>query len=542
MPPPTRRRRRIATPELWCLGLALIVAAALLGTSLRPGYALFLDHITVPSPAAPDWQYLLSAVGLRAWPLDGVVWAWSLALPTWVLQHVILLGSLLGAGVGAGLVLRRRGPIAMGTATLLAMANPYVIERLLLGQPALLIAYASLPWLVIASRQSSMRRRVTLTSATVLVAGLTPWGAVLAGTSAVLLAVLRRRDPGEVVLQTVVTLTIWLPWLVPALAGSPGAADPDGARAFRLADDIGVGVFPSALVGGGVWSDAATLPARAGLLGVVGLLVVLILGVLGFVELRRGHLDAALTMVVTAVGVPLIGALLSGPLLAWWTNMQQIPGLALLRDLHRVLAPSVVATVLLAAVGMSTLLRRASGGHRSLEVPLAVLVPAAVALILVPGAVDRLRAAYEPRPFSDEWPRVVETVDSGRVLTLPWQPLRRAGWMPQTFLDPTSKALAGRAMADTTLTIQRDDELIRVTDSSAVGGSVTDVADDTLRRWLSSAGSDPLPSQLLSGSGIEHVVVWRESPGVVPDLPPSWTVTFSGADFEVWSGPSAPRR
>ena len=102
MPPPTRRRRRIATPELWCLGLALIVAAALLGTSLRPGYALFLDHITVPSPAAPDWQYLLSAVGLRAWPLDGVVWAWSLAQPTWVLQHVILLGSLLGAGGGAG--------------------------------------------------------------------------------------------------------------------------------------------------------------------------------------------------------------------------------------------------------------------------------------------------------------------------------------------------------------------------------------------------------------------------------------------------------
>ena len=403
-------------------------------------------------------------------------------------------------------------------------------------------AFPLLPWLVIASRQSSMRRRVTLTSATVLVAGLTPWGAVLAGTSAVLLAVLRRRDPGEVVLQTAVTLTIWLPGLVPALAGSPGAADPDGARAFRLADDIGVGVFPSALVGGGVWSDAATLPARAGLLGVVGLLVVLILGVLGFVELRRGSPHAALAMVVTAVGVPLIGALLSGPLLAWWTNMQQIPGLALLRDLHRVLAPSVVATVLLAAVGMSALLRRASGGHRSLEVPVAVIVPAAVALILVPGAPDRVRAAYEPRPFSPEWEAVATAVDSGRVLSLPWQPLRRVAWMPQTFLDPTAKAVPGRVLSDGTLTIERDGGLIRVADSADVGAGVDDVADDTLRRWLSLGLDDPLPSEFLSGSGIEHIVVWKGSPGSVPDIPPTWTTTFFGADFAVWSGPSAVSR
>ncbi|MGA8047786.1 MAG: hypothetical protein WCA30_16125 [Dermatophilaceae bacterium] len=525
-----------------CLGLALVVAGALLGASLRPGYALFLDHVTVPSPAAPDWQHLRSTAGLRAWPLDGVMWAWSLLLPAWLLQHLILLGSLVGAGVGAGLVLRRRGLIAMGTATVLSIANPYVIERLLLGQPALLIAYASLPWLVIASRQASMRRRVTLASAAVLLAGLTPWGAVVAGSAAVLMAVLRHRSRAEVLLQAAISLTIWLPWLVPAVSGPSSRADPAGASAFRLADDIGLGTFLSALVGGGVWSESAALEARAGPVGVIGLLAVLTLGGVGLVQLIRSRHPFAPALAATAVGIPFAAALLSGPLLAPWTALQEVPGIALFRDLHRVLAPSVMATVLLTAVGMATVVLRVTDGRRILTAPLAVIVPAALALVLIPGAPERVRAAYEPQPFSPEWPTVLATVDSGRVLSLPWQPLRRAGWMSQTFLDPTAKALADRVLTDATLTIERDGGPIRVADSVAVGNAEIDVADDTLRRWLTRGSADPIPSELLTGSDIEHVVVWIGSPGVIPEMPPTWTMTFSGSDFVVWSGPSAASR
>ncbi|KAB7744566.1 hypothetical protein GA707_08130 [Nostocoides sp. F2B08] len=548
MPPPTSgRHRRSGAPELLCLGLALLVAGALLGASVRPGYALFLDHVTVPSPTAPDWHHLRTPAGLRAWPLDGVLWAWSLLLPTWLLQHLFLLGSLVGAGVGAGLVLRHRGPIAMGTATVVSMANPYVIERLLLGQPVLLIAYATLPWLVITSRQASVRRRVTLSSLAVLVAALTPWGAVLAGTAAVLVAMLRRRRPAEVALQAAVSVILCLPWLVPALAGGGSGADPSGARAFRLADDTGLGAFASALVGGGVWSAAATLGARSGAIGVVGLVVVLALGTLGLVELARTRHPAAPALSVTAVGIPVITALLSGPLLAPWTALQEVPGVALFRDLHRMLAPSVVATVFLVAIGTGTLVQRVSDGRRALEVPLAVILPTAVAVVLVPGAPERLRAAYDPQPFSPEWEAVVAAMDSGRVLTLPWQPLRRVTWMPQTFLDPTARALPGRVLSDGTLTIERDGDLILVADSvdlreNDIQESAIEAADDTLREWLSRGGGDPIPSELLSGSGIEHVVVWRGSPGVVPDLPSTWAETFSGADFVVWSEPSAASR
>ena len=544
MPPPTRRRRRrrVAAPEVICLGLSLLVAGALLGASLRPGYALFLDHVTVPSPAAPDWEYLRSAAGLRAWPLDGVMWAWSLLLPPWLLQHAILLGSLVGAGVGAGLVLRRRGMIAMATATVLAMANPYVIERLLLGQAALLLGYASLPWLVVASRQGSMRRRVTLASTTVLVAALTPWGAVVAGSAAVLVAVLRHRSRAEVLLQAALSVTIWLPWLVPAVSGPSSQADPAAASAFRLADDIGLGTFLSALVGGGVWSEGAALEARAGPLGLIGLLAVMTLGGVGLLELIRGRHPLAPALAVTAVAVPVVTALLSGPLLGVWTALQEVPGIALFRDLHRMLAPSVMAMVLLTAVGTSAVISRVSQERRILSTPLAVVVPVALALVLVPGAPDRLRSAYEPRPFSSQWPAVLATMDSGRVLSLPWQPLRRVGWMPQTFLDPTGKALADRVLADTTLTVERDGRRIRVAGSAGADGAETDVADDTLRRWLGRSSADPIPSELLTGSEIEHVVVWTGSPGVVPGMPQAWTTTFSGSDFVVWSGPSVASR
>jgi hypothetical protein len=206
------------------------------------------------------------------------------------------------------------------------------------------------------------------------------------------------------------------------------------------------------------------------------------------------------------------------------------------RDLHRLLAPSVLAMVLLAALGLGSIIERAARGHLALRLPLVVIVPAALALVLVPGGPDRVRSAYEPRPFSSEWPTVMSAVDNGRVLSLPWQPLRRTEWMAQSFLDPSAKALAGRVLVDRTLTIARDGTRIRVVDVEGAGG------DDTLGAWLTRGDGDPLPSGLLAGSDIEHVVIWKGSPGAVPARPPDWTTTFSGTDFVVWSDPRAASR
>lgn len=517
---------------------ALMTTAVLIGPALRPGYALFLDHITVPDPARPRWVDLETSEGLRAWPLSGVAWAWSRLLPAWGLQHLILLAAVLGAGLGAGLVLRHRGWGASLSAAVLAIANPYVVERLLLGQAALLLAYAVLPWVVIASRQPSVPRRVGWASLAILPAAVTPWGAVVAGLSAVALAAWRRRTFSEVAAQAVVSAALCLPWLLPALRIGPGPGDPNGAHAFRLADDVGLGTFAAALTGGGVWAPSAQPDGRDGALGVAVTGLVVILALTGVWATARARPRAGGLLAAVWLGVPAVTALLSGPALGLWADLQSAPAVALFRDLHRLLAPSTLALALLLAVGLHRVVAATTGGHRVAAMALSVVLPLSVATMLVPGAPARLHGAYLPGPFSSEWSAALASSEApGRVLTLPWQPLRRSAWMPQTFLDPTGKALGGRTVGDLSLSVTRDGRTIVVRDAPSSDG-----ADDTLARNLTTHPGVPVPSELLVSSGITHILIWKGSPGVIPGLPHGWVVTFTGRDFEVWSVQGATNR
>src|SRR5690606_943867 len=108
----------------------------------------------------------------------------------------------------------------------------------------------------------------------------------------------------------------------------------------------------------------------------------------------------------------------------------------------------------------------------------------------------------------------------------------RAEWAPETFLDPTTKALGSRVIADRTLTVVRSEGAIAVRDGMT---GLATLLPDTLEPKLTGRDSEPVPSELLTSSGIMHVLVWKGSPGFVPALPGGWMVTFSGSDFEVWS-------
>jgi hypothetical protein len=538
MQPHTRRLTQIDSAVVAALLGAVSTTVILIGPALRPGYALFLDHIAVPDPARPDGRHLSTPEGLRAWPLSGVSWAWSQLLPAWGFQHLVLLWALLGVGVGSGLVLRRWGWGPALAGSVLAIANPYTVERLLLGQAGLLLAYTSIPWIVLASRRSSSRTRVGLASLACVPAALTPWGGLVAGASAVGVALARRRGPGEIAVQLAVSALLCLPWLVPALRMPPVQADPDGAVAFRLADE-GPGVFASALAGGGVWSASAQLPARATAVGVAATAAAVVLAFLGVWAVAKVQRRSALVLALTWLGIPALATLLSGPALELWAGAQTVPGVAVFRDLHRILAPSVLALVLLMAVGLRELVHLAARNQVAARVTLGLLLPASLATMLVPGAMARLHTAYEPRPFSPEWSDVTATIGSppGRVLSLPWQPLRRTGWMPEPFLDPTSRAFGRTTLSDTTLTVQRDGRTITVRESSRAG-----TGDDTLVRLLSESTAGPVPAELLATSGITHVLVWNDSPGIVPERPEGWETAFSGSDFVVWSDAGAATR
>ena len=68
-----------------------------------------------------------------------------------VLARIVLLLALALAGWGMRLDLPRSGPWARLAASGFAVWNPFVVERMALGQWALVTAYAALPWILLAA-------------------------------------------------------------------------------------------------------------------------------------------------------------------------------------------------------------------------------------------------------------------------------------------------------------------------------------------------------------------------------------------------------
>ncbi len=130
---------------------AASIAALVLAPLARPGYVLSYDMNFVPrQPLRLD---LIAPVGPapRAVPLDAAVSLLNLAMPGWLLQRLALVAIIWAAVVGAG----RLVPTDRLAVRLIAAVGygwtPFLAERLLLGQWGLLIAYAAMPWLVIAA-------------------------------------------------------------------------------------------------------------------------------------------------------------------------------------------------------------------------------------------------------------------------------------------------------------------------------------------------------------------------------------------------------
>ncbi|HEX4659955.1 MAG TPA: hypothetical protein VH307_21430, partial [Streptosporangiaceae bacterium] len=148
-PPDRRARADSLAPALAGLGLCLLA----LGPGLGRGFLLSYDMVFVPR--MPFSAALLGLTGgpPRAVPSDAVVAVASLALPADIVQKIVLLLIFVLACSGAAALLDsawgRGAPLLARLAAGVCYAwNPYVAERLLIGQWALLLGYAGLPWVV----------------------------------------------------------------------------------------------------------------------------------------------------------------------------------------------------------------------------------------------------------------------------------------------------------------------------------------------------------------------------------------------------------
>ncbi|MEU4831971.1 hypothetical protein [Streptosporangium sp. NPDC023615] len=542
--PGAGRWRRVPAVHALPALAGLLLGVLALWPALGPGFALRYDMVFVPDP-----PILPEGGGFpRAVPSDAVVALLSSVLPDQVVQKAILLGVFVLAATGAAALVprehgehgeqgehgddgegRERGGrvVARLVAAVFYAWNVYLAQRLLLGQWALLLGYAGLPWAV----RAAAGRRAGPVILALLPAAAGGFQAMLVSVMTVV-PVAGRRVPRVLPVAAVLSL----PWLVPAL-GSAAVTDPAGVRAFAPRADGPLGTLGSLLTLGGVWNAGAVVPGQETWWSALVRLAVTVTAVGGYAllvlkrgrergreqrsgrgrEPDRGRGWAGGLAVASAAGLAVgcAGAFLPGAveaLVGLW------PGFGPLRDGQLYLAPFA----LLQAVGLAAVAGRLPAAIR----PGMVLVPLLVLPTFALGAFGRLAAVDYP----SDWARVRAIVDAdpapGALLTLPWSAYRAFDWNGgRVVLDPAVKAFHRRVVWNDGLTVG-------LGDGTGEGRTLVLGGEDPLAREIGPILARPgVLTGPLTERGVSHVLIQRPNENMFRSRLPGARLVFAGREL-----------
>ncbi|QSR31010.1 hypothetical protein CFI00_10985 [Nocardioides sp. S5] len=509
-----------SAPDLVAAGVSVVVALVVLGPALlAPGSVLRGDMVFVPQqPWKGAWLGLDGSVP-RAVPMDALVSVATQVVPGGWLQKIVLLASFVVAGTGIGRLVRRLvggSSWAVVAAVAAYLWNPWVVERLSIGQWATVTGYALLPWVVLAAwrGRDDTTRWPALLVTLVLSAVCSPSSGLTAALVAVAVVVTRWR---AVLVVAVCAVVANAPWLAPALTlgdrvdlGGAGGFASFGARA-----ESSLGVLASVLSLGGIWKESVVPAERTSALVVAAALLLSAVAVLALVRARvdtglKRSLLATGGLAVTLVVVP-----------AWAPDVladvsRVVPATSILRDSHRYLAPLALVLSLGVAVVVTSLRRRAAAGQDGLLVPTLALVAAPA--LLLPSAVWGLTGDLRPVTYPGEWDTVSAILSEdgaggpGDTIVLPWVgSYRRLGWNDsRASLDPAPRLLPGEVLID---------DRIVLPDRVLPG-------EDPRVAQVSAALDETDAAQALSDVGVRWVLVEKPVPPAY-DAPPG-TVVHDG--------------
>ena len=482
---------------------AFFLAALALGPSLGPGLVLSYDMSFVPEPTFSWDQLGLGAQLPRAVPLDAVTTAASWLVTASVVQKAALVGGLVAAGWGSARLVESLPVGARLVAVTVAVWNPYVAERLVLGHWGLLLAYGALPWLV-RSLLLGPGGSLPLTVVQLGVCALTPTGGLL--SLAVLAVAWTRAGGSETRRHLLVTGLAWLlvnaPWWLPGLLrGGSTVVDPASVEAFAVRPEVPGGLLPTVLGLGGIWNAEVVLASRSSPLAVASLGVLLALALVGSRRCWRSDRGATARLALLA-GIGLVLALLgavpgTSALLEWL--VAEVPGLGLLRDGQKFLALAVPCLVVLVATGADEARVRLGSAGGQVVVAGAVLLPVALLPDLAWGAGGRLEATSYPAAWAEVREAVAGERAPGDLLLLPWSAFRAYRWNDdRTVLDPARRAFPRRVLGD---------------DRLAIGTTVLASEDPRSRAVLQALRRDQLDAGRLRDLGVRLVLVQDGQPG-----------------------------
>lgn len=436
----TRRSRWLAAvPAAWALVLSLL----LLGPALGWGYVLTYDMVWVPQLDLRSDILGLGSALPRAVPSDAVVAVLDGVVPAVLLQKLVLVGALAGAGAGAAALVVERSLAARLVAVTIAVWNPFVVERLLIGHWPLLVGYAVLPWLAVALRGTGPHSRLPTRVPLLLLLGSLSASAGLATAVVALATGLRRGDPRRTLVLLGWLLVANAPWVVAGLVQpSSATSDPVGAELFATA---GEGLLPgplAALSFGGIWNADVVPTSRTGWAGVVLTTLLVVAAGAGVARLARGRarvtgLAGLVACWVVGYGLAVLSWTAPGAL-GWLAG--NVPGGGLLRDGSRLLGLTVPLVVVLVAVAVDGLLERLPDrASRVLVGGVLALVPVSLMPDAVWGVAGRLDAVSYPAAYDDARD-AVSGAPPGDAVSLPFVSYRAPVWNGgRRVLDPLGR-------------------------------------------------------------------------------------------------------
>ncbi|MGY2875214.1 hypothetical protein ACVW00_002404 [Marmoricola sp. URHA0025 HA25] len=452
----------------WPAWLAvLVVTTVVLGPLyVRGGIALRGDMVFVPDqPWKPAFLGLDGSVP-RAVPMDALVSFVDNVIPGALLQRLLLTAAFLGGGLGIARLVRGMRASGQLAAVVVFLWNPWVDERLAIGQWATVLGYALLPWLVMAAARAREGQRGGW-PATALLLVLSAVCAPSVGIVGVIVGV-AVVGAGRSALRKITALcglavAANLPWILPAVLGPDLHASSAQFGDFAARGESSLGTLVSLLSMGGIWKTSIIPPERTHVV-VVGAATALAVAFIVAFRYAESALGRATTRGVAAAGgaslvlaiVPAIGPVghALGTMSVDWT------ALGLLRDSHRYLAPFGLVLAVGAAALVDRLVASASAGAsegaragqdrtgRGAIAALLLIAP----VVLLPSLAWGLAGALEPVSYPGDWSRVAGAVASGHGATvvLPWTGSYRGyGWNGyHAVLDPAPRFLPGDVLID----------------------------------------------------------------------------------------------
>ncbi|MDQ4111681.1 MAG: hypothetical protein M3306_11360 [Actinomycetota bacterium] len=441
-------------PTLW----AGVLAVLMLGPALGAGFVLSYDMVWVPDLALTRDVLGLGSGLPRAVPSDAVIAVLDEVVPGLVLQKLVLMGALVLAGAGAAEVVRDRSLAARLAVVSLTVWSAYVAERLWMGHWPMLLAYAAVPWLVLAGRRRAAGEPGQVERSPVWVLPVLLAGSLSASAGIVSAAVLLATGlrPGRRPVRLLATVAaVNAPWLITGLTHATEAASATGFDVFALRGDT----LPAPLAAislGGIWNTSVVPASRESWLAWVAL--VLLVALVG-AGLRRWWTSDSQRIAVLALWVAGLVIAVAG-----WAApealdalAQDVPGLALLRDSSRLIPLCLPLLVLTVAAGVDALRERV---RRTAPRWAAAVVLALAPVAVLPDAAWGLAGGIGPADYPTSWRQagaaLAEETAPGDVLVLPWSAYRAPAWNAhRPVLDPLPRMLPGASVVNGDLVIGR---------------------------------------------------------------------------------------